>query len=418
MKNYCIIIPALKGIGGAQLYAFRRAKYLIDNGYNVTYCSMEYDKTYLEFDEKIKIFYNDSLNIPSFNCSRKIIELELKKFEKYCSTNKLIIESFCWLSASWAEIYANKTNAKHIVYSLGEPILDQFRHKYVLDFIMFKYKRNEFIGITDVSLKIILGKHFDKKINNFVNIAFDDNEVPEKTNSNFLNLIDDQIKFVISTVSRLEKPYVSNLIEDVFKIANKNKKKAFALLICGDSLFKEFNVESFIKKYQNNKQKPSNLTLIFPGFIHPLGKDFYQKSSVFVGMGTAAVASISQGCPTICIDPRVNKSIGVFGLETNNFAYTIDGKYSSIEKSISDLYLDNLKLKKASKLGFELFKSDFENNACMSKLDSYINLTSSKQYYDFNKKDFISRFYKTICLINLSLSKKSLFLKIYNFINK
>ena len=304
MKNYCIIIPALKGIGGAQLYAFRRAKYLIDNGYNVTYCSMEYDKTYLEFDEKIKIFYNDSLNIPSFNCSRKIIELELKKFEKYCSTNKLIIESFCWLSASWAEIYANKTNAKHIVYSLGEPILDQFRHKYVLDFIMFKYKRNEFIGITDVSLKIILGKHFDKKINNFVNIAFDDNEVPEKTNSNFLNLIDDQIKFVISTVSRLEKPYVSNLIEDVFKIANKNKKKAFALLICGDSLFKEFNVESFIKKYQNNKQKPSNLTLIFPGFIHPLGKDFYQKSSVFVGMGTAAVASISQGCPTICIDPR------------------------------------------------------------------------------------------------------------------
>ena len=421
MKNYCIIIPSFAGLGGAQLYAIRRAKYLIEKGFNVVFLVEEYEDSLLEKPESVSIIFNKYITVPVFFVSKRIQEERLKEFmATFENSSDLIIESFSWEPATWGEFFASKLRCKHFLYSLGEPFIDQYRYKYILRFLLFKYDRQEFIGISKPSLKIIFGRFFDEKRNYFVNVPFDEKEIQDITIPKFISTID-ETSFVIATVSRLRKPYVLNLIECGINLSKKYPNKNFTLLICGDSSNIGYTAQDYIKKYITNTdvQLPQNLKLLFPGYTFPLGRDFFKRVNIFVGMGTAVVNSISQGCATICIDPRVNKSIGIFGLQTNSFAYTENGKYYSIDESLEDLFLNNDRLVLAQKMGAQLFLSDFENNSCMMKLDEHIkNLNPDKKYFSFQIINIIDIYYIFLLRITYILNKnRKLFLiykKIYN----
>lgn len=418
MKDYCIIIPSFFGIGGAQLYANRRAKYLIANGYTVHFYIAEIDLKYVQIDDQIKIYQNVYLNKPLFLVSSGVREHELDNFFSiFGFKQKLIIETFSWQTATWGEAYAQKTGCKHVIYSLGEPVLDQFRYTYVRNFFLFKYIRKELFGITEISLKIILGKYFDQKNNSFINISFDVNELVQSTDSDFLSHIrhDD---FVVSTVSRLEKTYVKVLIESTIKFAERHPDQSITLLVCGDSLVPGLTSKELSSHYTKYDITSGNkLRIVFMGFCFPIGKDFYMKTNIFVGMGTAAVTAISQSCATICIDPRVDRSIGVFGIETNNFAYSSDGNYSEIYDSIEELYLNRKKLNQAKENGLILFNQEFDNRVCMSKIDDCINISSQKNmYYSFGFKDVLDLFYKILVSFTVRLSSFKLFVSMYNFL--
>lgn len=72
-----------------------------------------------------------------------------------------------------------------------------------------------------------------------------------------------------------------------------------------------------------SKSDIANLKIVFTGYIKELGKDIFNVSDVFVGMGTASINAISQRCIALNIDPsRNNMCSGIFGIDTNNFGYT------------------------------------------------------------------------------------------------
>jgi hypothetical protein len=389
MKNYLIIIHDYSGIGGAQLYAIRRANYLIENGYAVNFLVSHFDDSKIGKPKEVNIYYNKYLNIPTVCLSKHIIDKEVESFiSNLKDFNNLIIETFSKEACTWGELIAKNLGVKHIIYSLGEQCLDQIRYKYFLDFFLFKYYRGELLGLSDCSLKIILGRHFQNKNNYFVNIPFDASEISSTTSPQFLNKVNLN-SFRIGTLSRLEKEYVIVLVEQVIKIALKYPEIKFSLLVCGEGVKKGYNSVDFINKYSNSNDKPRNLDFLFPGYTFPVGKDFFQSLDVFVGMGTAAVSSISQGCATICVDPRVNRSIGTFGVQTNNFAYSINNTYFDIHVSIEELLIDRNKLKNAKTKGYKLFVKDFENKPCMKKIDMYIqNSSKTKNYFYENQNIF------------------------------
>ena len=96
-------------------------------------------------------------------------------------------------------------------------------------------------------------------------------------------------------------------------------------------------------------------------------------TDIFIGMGTASINAISQGCATINIDPRSNKASGVFGVDTNNFAYSENNKLYKIEDKIAELLKDAKKLAVAKERGLYLFKESFTNEASFNKLDYLLN---------------------------------------------
>jgi hypothetical protein len=415
MKNYLIIIHDYTGIGGAQLYAIRRANYLIENGYSVSFLVSHFNDSKIGKPESVKIYFNKYLNIPTICLSKNIVNQELDKFiADFKVLDNLIIETFSTEASTWGEIFAQNLGFKHIIYSLGEPNLHQFRYGYFLDFFLFKYYRGELLGLSDCSLRIILGKYFQSNKNYFVNISFDASEVTSETLPKFLGKVNLD-SFVIGTLSRLEKEYVSVFVDQVIELAHKYPDKQFSLLVCGEGVKPGLKASDFIEKYSNNVQKPSNLVFFFPGYTFPVGKDFFETLDVFVGMGTAAVSSISQKCATICVDPRVNKSIGIFGVQTRNFAYSNDNKYFEMNNSIEELFLNNEKLLNAQSEGYKLFTEEFENRSCMNKIDLFIQNSARSNDYFFTKSRTLIDYFNILMirLTYLMISSKFL-VNIYN----
>ena len=419
MKNYLIIIPGYTGVGGAQLYAIRRANYLKTQGYNVSFLVSTYDNTYLETPDNVAIYFIEDLNRPTICLAKSKISSILVKFkEQFKYYHSLIIESFSIEASTWGELLAEHFGGKHICYFLGEPYLYQFRYRYFLKFCLFKYHRGELIGLSDCSLKIILGPYFKENHNNYVNISFDNSEIDQVTKSLFLNNLDSN-SFTIGTISRLNKEYIIFLIDAVINLAFKYPKHNFNLIICGDGVGNGYKVGDFKAKYSNENLVPNNLKLIFTGYVYPIGQDFFKFIDVFVGMGTAAVSSISQKSATICVDPRVNKSIGILGIQTNNFAYSISGNYFSIYDSIESLLLDRNMLNQARISGYELFCAEFENVRCMEKLDSFISKSCSNKIYFSSLFSPSIGFFYILMIKGTYLMKRNRFLTgVYRFITQ
>ena len=69
MKNYLIIIHDYTGIGGAQLYAIRRANHLIENGYSVSFLVSHFDDSKIGKPRDVNVFFSKYLTIQKYSIS-------------------------------------------------------------------------------------------------------------------------------------------------------------------------------------------------------------------------------------------------------------------------------------------------------------------------------------------------------------
>lgn len=383
--DYCIIIPDFRGVGGGQFYAFRRYKYLKMMGKDPFFVIGE-NNNKLSFDEKqIPVYYDSEILKYSFDVSRKQRNISYVKFTEFTQNQEvLVIESTDPMAATWGEIFAKKWNSKHILYSLVEPPLHKgLQNRLLLNLIKFKQNQGNLIGLSSKSLFKMLGKELSEKDNSYVNISYDTNELSYSAKLKICENLDKDA-FVIGTVSRLEKEYVESLIEDSIFTAKKSKNQKIVLLIIGDSI--DINQKDrLIKKYKDFEVIPKNLNVIFLGYIFPLPASYFGCIDIFVGMGTAAVSSISQSCATIVVDPYLNLSSGVFGLDTNNFAYSENGKQYTIGQSLEYLLNNPDIITKAQEKGIQLYNTEFTTEICMSKLDAYIDKSKEGNYWSYSK---------------------------------
>ncbi len=377
-KNYCILTLQVSNLGGAQLYTLRRANYLISKGYNVKIIACIHDNFILENEFKnIPLLIIPEFTKPVFSIKKTKRDYLLKKTSEFAAKQGkgTIIESHTLFTSVWGELLADSLKGKHITYLLNENKIDNFPFSHIQDFFQWKFKRGELIGVSDVSLSIIFGDLYDPKLNNFVNVPFDEKELNEKTKPDFLNQIPDN-SFVIGTISRLSKGYIDNLIISTIKLSDEFKEIHFCLIIGGDDPEKHI-LENLKNKYISK----DNFSVLFTGYIKQLGRDIFKRIDIFVGMGTAAVNSISQKCATITIDPRTNLASGIFGINSFNFAYSENVKTSPIDAIIRKMINNQNLLQDAQIAGYKLFKKEYSLSICMQKFDNFISSSNQDKVY-------------------------------------
>ena len=375
MRKYIIITYDICNMGGGQLFVLRRANHLNNMGYEV-HIVVTYHSDYFPLKEQFKNFpfyvipeMGDAVvKVPKKRADRLINNL----LDKMGNPMSPLIESHTLPTIEWGELIASKCGAKHLAYPLAEPKVSGFKFNPGKEIFAEKLRKGQFYGCTSTSLKEIFDS--DNVPNNYINIGYDENELYEKSTPT-LNLFRKSDEYIITTVTRLDKTYVEPLVEETAQLARKYPNQKFVLLIAGGSKTPG-REEYLLNNYSNRNFNISNLNIVYKGYIEKLGRDIFEITDLFVGMGTAVINAISQRCITLNIDPRDNMQYasGFFGIDTNNFAYSESGKRFTIFEKMEEAYLMRQEEKNhAEARSRELFETEFDNEACMVKLDSVIN---------------------------------------------
>ena len=382
-------------MGGAQLYVLRRALYLQNKGFDV-YIVVGFDNGNFPLQSKfnsIPILCVPEVSKP-YVLSYPKNKAAIDKIKEFASINSdTTIESHTLSAIEWGEIISSSSYCKHLAYPLSEIPVSSYKWQPGKRLFYEKLERNEFWGLSNVSLKLIFGEEHTP--NNYVNVGFDEAELADKC-SPYLSIQRKEDEFVIATVTRLDKTYVEVLISDSISLAKEYPNQVFVLLIAGGS--RTGNREEYLfNKYRQCNIPCDNLRVLFTGYITTLGKDLFQMCDVFVGTGLAAINAISQSCLTIMIDESYNRSIGFFGTETRNFGYGDFKDSTSIFIKLKEAYLMDDQTKQCLTMaGRDLYLSDFYTQRCFEKLDNAVEKIingGQKQYINVNP------FYALFCKV-------------------
>lgn len=392
MKNisYLIITPRVSSMGGAQLYVLRRVEYLKARGIQSKILVFD-DQNFIlkdKFDINSILKVDQIKDFPAIY-SRKVLSLIMKKILSFIGEYdaNLVIESHTPVLSIWGEIISDIYKCKHIIYFLSEPNIKSLSLKCYRNYFLAKLNNNELIGISNISLKIIFKDLFKKENNNYVNVPFDKNEIVDITTHQVISSIDDD-SFIIATISRLGKAYVEPLIKKIISIDKSNIDKKIVFFVIGND-----NDRSILDRLSSTYRiDDDKLHIIYTGYMYPIGRDFFKKIDLFIGMGTSVVNSISQGCATITINPLTSKASGIFGVSNFNFAYSENGLDYDIGEIILSLINDNSKLIEAKIKGEELFEKEYSIKNTMKKLDSFIYINriefDTRRFMSFKLKSY------------------------------
>lgn len=372
MIKYIIITPRVCSMGGAQLYVLRRANYLINLGYDVHIIVGDHGENFP---------LRDKFNGIKIHCVpeilQRIAQVSIKKQEKVLNAleekigmgDEYLVESHDLTTIEWGEVLSAKLGAKHLAYPLAEPRVRKYKFLPGMRIFKEKLANGEFYGCSSLALSEIF-QRIDVP-NNFVNIAYDESELANISTPS-VSFIKNPNDYVITTITRLDKTYIEPLSDAVAEMARKYEMNRFVLLIIGGSTNKKR--EQYLKEnYNNETYKINNLEIKYLGYINKLGKDIYKVTDAFIGMGTASINAISQKCITINVDPRngMKQSSGVFGVDTQNFAYSENGRLYELFAKIEEVFLyDKRTIESIRETGRKLFEEEFEMGACFKKLDS------------------------------------------------
>lgn len=399
MKDFLFLTPRITNLGGAQLYTARRANYLKEKGFNVIVLTYDFSGSFI-LEEKfanIKSINISELEKPCytlFDLRQKVLFI----IEELDLSENVIIESHTLELSIWGEFIANYFKYKHIVYLLDIVSLNKSPYFNNLEFLKFKNKRHELIGVARDFNSVLLKKEI--VYNDYVNIGFDTEEIYEKSFPS-VDIIKEEDVFYIGTICRLEKKYLEPMIKSVLDFTPKKHRKV-SLLIAGGTHSE--SVRSYLEeKYRINSH---NLEINFIGYLNPMGKDFFNILDVFVGQGTTILNASSMAIPSIVVETDDDRCNGFFGRDTLSFAYTKDKvRYKLIDK-LAYLEENMDKRESVGKLAYDLFVSEFNLDYCQEKMDKYYELTDDKQYL-ISKSIFRPAFnFVTYNLIKLFLHVK------------
>ena len=397
-RIYIFVTNSIYGLGGAQLLTLRRSGYLRDKGWRVL---IIYRRKMGEFRLESDFKEFDTLFIPEFTChynfvnNRKKLKItnQISEYLSNIDKENSFIESNDLVCAVWAEYLSQVFGIKHALYMLSEENINRLFYYPYKRFYEYKLYRNELWGCNSRGLEISFGKLLPQFNTNYVNVAYNEDEIPDVSLPSLI-LEKKKNTIVVSTLTRLEKEYLPVLIEVIGSICIKRKDIDVCFVIGGGSV--ENKVENRIRKMAEEMNRSiSNLHIIITGYIKP-GKDFFSQTDIFIGMGTAAISALSQGCIVLPVNPITNKTPGVFGVETFNFAYPESNvEFLIFDKILQLLLLSTEKRYDYAKQSKEYYNNNFTldvtfdafRNLCdkMQDVDTY----SFKNAYFFKPLDYI-----------------------------
>lgn len=384
-KKYILLTNAIVNLGGGQIYCNNKYKYLTSIGFETFIFSTHGGKLFVKNLEKFLPLIIDELDFYPVTFDEKTVDRVIEKILKdidYSENDEVIIESHTPYLAIWGEMIAKKTNAKHIIYLLGETF--EGLANYTFEFFDFKYNRKEIACIKNAVMQKMFApyKTIPEKecfyLQATLGVPVEDIEISEdyieKCNG----------KKVIGVIGRGDKSYVFASVKLSCEFAKKHKEDNFVLLVIGSKVkgITE-EIESFVKNY-------SNVELILTGDQFPIPKKMLGLMNVAFASAGCVRPPYYGGIPTITIDAYDNNPIGVMGYDTLVTAVREKEEYKS-----ADYYLNEILY------GDFVNKNDFiapepiDFNVAYGKHFEFINNSQTqKDYYEFlnitkTKKDKI-----------------------------
>lgn len=389
MKKYIIFTHTIYNLGGGQLLTLRKKKILESLGYDLFVVYKKKRGPFLLEREYNKI---NNLYVPEFDSPLNVIPSSRmnRSIENVLNfigpvTQDSIIESNDRTTAVWAEIVAQKLHIRHIYYLIIETDLNSYKFYPYNSFFDFKLKRKELWACNSKGLEISFKKKLPYYSDVYINVPYETSEIAEisEPKIDYGNWKEND-KIVITTISRLDKSYVIDLFKAVCNICDRHRNYNIELNIVGDTVVG--NNKQWLKEHiELLSSSTPNMNVIMPGYIKSIGKDIFNHTHIFVGMGTAIISAISQGCVSLTVNPYTSLSSGILGVDTFNFAFNDNGQEYSLEDKIEEVLKMDRDILKDKIIKF--YQDNYTLEAYIRKYQMLLeNCEGHLEFYDFSKR--------------------------------
>ena len=374
--KYVIFTGNIGDMGGAQMYVCNKAKYMKKKGWDVSVFSVASSEIHLdELKKYTGLIIPEMLYLP--NCYKKkeresiterLVDLIGEDLDSEC-----IIESNTANLSLWAELLAERINARHFCFLLDEEFSID---KSLLDFFKYKDRRNELAFIREKSYRLLFG---EDSVENVSLLKATCNNVTEDISElRFDSIWETQYDWAICSIGRLDKGYIPNVITGLKEFAMNNPDKMMAYIFIGDqSKDHSPNMHDVIDKELNTLL---NVCVYDMGYTYPIPNNIFPHIDVGIASSGSCTVFWKNNVTTISIDAKDYEPIGVLGYTTSRTIYRQDEKSlplsDLLEKILNQDYLKNMKYSECKAKSYD---ETFE--AHMFFID---NMNSCKQYFDVN----------------------------------
>lgn len=381
MNKYIIVTPGIVNVGGLELFVAGKAEYLEKNGWEVSVLHGNYLEKKCAVPILSKYLNGGFLELrkppyifPKF--LRNIILNKMISFVKCTSKeyNIVYIESHDDCTSQWAELLAERLNAKHIFFICNEKF--RGKEKYYdtcMDFYLFKLKRKELVANMTSTMQKFFSSYFDIKPHECILYEINENPVREVDNEKVDNI--KRCDYNICYIGRPEKAYVPNIMNGIKDFANLHRDRTVQIIKMGD-------IEPQKKLLEEIKSSNANIEVMELGPLVPIPKNLFNKVDVVIAGAGSADCAVHEGVPVIVAGVETKLSNGLLGYETKDTLFLPD---SCKPKSFCESLIDVLDNKIHKKLKFDYPKKK-DNEYCQRQnLELYSQTNLVNDYYPEEK---------------------------------
>ena len=380
MKHYIFLTNSIRNMGGGQMYVRNKSLYLQNKGWSTSVFFYNEGPILIQELNTYKSNLIKTLAQSIALVSKDIIERTLNEIiSKLPDSDEFVIESNAYHLIYWGELIAKRINAKHLLFILEEN-LPTFNNA-IAEFFIFKLLRKEVIGNAYTYKRFLKKRYIDEfaKYGTIKDISpFCSNVIIRDSKVNFDIAYAD---YNILSIGRLDKPYISNMLNEFIIFVKKYSKYSFNIIFIGG------DAENTISTAIRNKFKQfHNVTIYTLGYMYPIQIYYLSIADVNVASSNSVLVSANEGVPTIVVDAHDYFALGVYNYTTTNTVF----RSNEPKELISDLLEDILINRNYPKTCFD--NTDHNNGDFDAHMDFY-DINIKKEYYDiyqiFSTFDYI-----------------------------
>lgn len=366
-KTYVFLSHPITGIGGAQLYALGKTKFLQRKGFRVLIISGSQDDNFVipEFVKYRNNCFPQLRYKPCIFSKRKREKYLLKMIKIIGDESKVFIESSDINSGEWGELLASRIGAKHVIFCLAEQFPQLTKWEY--SFLSFKHERKELFGIIKNTLPLLFGRDLPDEEKR-VWLAVSDN-TPMDVPNDYLDTVKRK-DINIGSIGRYDKPYVQTMLADLEKFFIKHKNIFANLVLCIGQHSSEDE-----KHIHERFASCDNVDIHIMGPLCPLPTSLFRICDVFISTAGCARISLNMGVPTITLDVFDSKPIGVLGYTTMNTVYRENEEKHELDELLEDILIrkkyEGVPPKKIIHNNDEQYEKQLQDILCQNEIKHY-----------------------------------------------
>ena len=391
-----VILGQLAGIGGWQLYIDARASYISEKGYDIYLISIckENDIKLSSFLKSIHLCLPE-VHMPPASYTKKQQNRILNIiFEFIGGEDDMIIESTDMNLSMWGEMIAQRYKAKNFSYLLHSHFPQQSR--FVQDFFLYKYQRDELVGMSDLTLPELFNNHPMAEQIEARSVPAapkdpisDENTVEDITNK-ILQYKEEYNAFVVGYFGNLDKPHFVHLCEFIEQYSKDNHECSFLFVSVGSS-----GKGSAERRQQHIESNAKNCLSINVPSMYPVPKQLFQTMDVCLASWGSSVNSARAGALTIrLLDDVTIIPHGILGVNVKDY------KSPRCSESLSEI-MDKIRKGEYAAADVHIDNNPYDYTIAHKLIDQQIfKCTHNKCYYDISKIRTVSKRSKIEKILN------------------